>query len=115
MCNLYSVTTNQEAIRALFRIIDRYEGNLPPMPCVFPDYLAPGQGRWARDGADALGDAPTTTNRRPARDQHPQHYVTALARLAEAGEPLPRSIQQLRRTRARAERPRRKRTWYGSR
>jgi putative SOS response-associated peptidase YedK len=41
MCNLYSVTTNQEAIRALFRVINRYVGNLPPMPCVFPDYLAP--------------------------------------------------------------------------
>jgi len=41
MCNLYSVTTNQEAIRALFRVINRYVGNLPPMPGVFPDYLAP--------------------------------------------------------------------------
>jgi putative SOS response-associated peptidase YedK len=41
MCNLYSVTTNQEAIRALFRVINRYVGNLPPMPGVFPDYPAP--------------------------------------------------------------------------
>jgi putative SOS response-associated peptidase YedK len=41
MCNLYSITTNQEAIRALFRVINRYVGNLPPMPGVFPDYLAP--------------------------------------------------------------------------
>ena len=41
MCNLYSVTTNQEAIRALFRVINRYVGNLPPMPDVFPDYPAP--------------------------------------------------------------------------
>jgi hypothetical protein len=38
MCNLYSITTNQEAIRALFRVINRYVGNLPPMPGVFPDY-----------------------------------------------------------------------------
>jgi len=32
MCNLYSITTNQEAIRALFRVINRYVGNLSPMP-----------------------------------------------------------------------------------
>jgi hypothetical protein len=41
MCNLYSITTNQAAIIALFRVINRYVGNLPPMPGVFPDYLAP--------------------------------------------------------------------------
>ena len=42
MCNLYSITTNQEAIRALFRVVNRYVGNLAPMPGVFPDY--PGSG-----------------------------------------------------------------------
>ena len=36
MCNLYSITTNQEAIRALFRVLNRYVGTLPPMPGVFP-------------------------------------------------------------------------------
>jgi putative SOS response-associated peptidase YedK len=41
VCNLYSITTNQAAIIALFRIMNRYVGNLPPMPGVFPDYLAP--------------------------------------------------------------------------
>jgi putative SOS response-associated peptidase YedK len=41
MCNLYSVTTNQEAIRALFRVVNRYVGNLAPIPGVFPDYPAP--------------------------------------------------------------------------
>ncbi|TFV38002.1 SOS response-associated peptidase [Bradyrhizobium frederickii] len=41
MCNLYSITTNQAAIADLFRIVRRYEGNLPPMPGVFPDYPAP--------------------------------------------------------------------------
>ena len=38
MCNLYSITTNQAAIAALFRVMNRYVGNLPPMPGVFPDY-----------------------------------------------------------------------------
>jgi hypothetical protein len=28
MCNLYSITTNQAAIIALFRVINRYVGNL---------------------------------------------------------------------------------------
>ena len=37
MCNLYSITTNQAAIVALFRVINRYVGNLAPMPGVFPD------------------------------------------------------------------------------
>jgi putative SOS response-associated peptidase YedK len=41
MCNLYSITTNQAAIIALFRVINRYVGNLQPMPGVFPDYPAP--------------------------------------------------------------------------
>jgi putative SOS response-associated peptidase YedK len=41
VCNLYSITTNQAAIIALFRVINHYVGNLPPMPGVFPDYPAP--------------------------------------------------------------------------
>jgi putative SOS response-associated peptidase YedK len=41
MCNLYSITTNQETIRGLFRKVNRYVGNLAPMPGVFPNYPAP--------------------------------------------------------------------------
>ena len=41
MCNLYSITINQAAIIAHFRVINRLVGNLPPMPGVFPDYPAP--------------------------------------------------------------------------
>ena len=41
MCNLYSITTNQAAIAALFRVVYQYVGNLAPMPGVFPDYPAP--------------------------------------------------------------------------
>ena len=37
MCNLYSITTNQESIRALFRVINRCIDNLQPMSGVFPD------------------------------------------------------------------------------
>jgi hypothetical protein len=49
VCNLYSITTNQAAIIALFRVVNRYVGNLPPMPGVFPDYRAP----IVRNGAEA--------------------------------------------------------------
>jgi putative SOS response-associated peptidase YedK len=41
MCNLYSVTSNQAAILALFRVVNRYVGNLQPMPGVLLDYSAP--------------------------------------------------------------------------
>ncbi len=41
MCNLYSITTNQSAIIALFRVVNRYVGNLAPMTGVFPDFPAP--------------------------------------------------------------------------
>jgi putative SOS response-associated peptidase YedK len=34
-------STAQVAVRALFRVINRYVGNLPPIPGVFPDYPAP--------------------------------------------------------------------------
>jgi putative SOS response-associated peptidase YedK len=85
MCNLYSITTNQAAIAALFRVVNRYVDNLPAMPGIFPDYPAP-VVRNRADGrkmqADAMGHAAATKNRRSARDQHPQHVIAALARLA---------------------------------
>jgi hypothetical protein len=34
--HLYSITTNQAAIIALFLVMNRYVGNLPPMPGVLP-------------------------------------------------------------------------------
>jgi len=43
MCNLYAVTSNQEAIRAWAGVMaeNDHTGNMPPMPAVFPDYAAP--------------------------------------------------------------------------
>ena len=69
MCNLYSVTTNQEAIRRLFRVGRDLTGNLPPLPGIFPDYMAP-VVRVAEDG-----EREPTAVRRPARDrQLPQPH-----------------------------------------
>jgi putative SOS response-associated peptidase YedK len=43
MCNLYSMTTNVEAIRRLFQVDASNDkaGNLPAMPGIYPDYPAP--------------------------------------------------------------------------
>src|SRR5271166_4189501 len=48
MCNLYSVTKGQSAIRDLFSVKHDRAGNLPPLPAVFPDQMAP----VVRTGAD---------------------------------------------------------------
>jgi len=41
LSGLSTITTNQAAIIALFRVMNQHVGNLPPMPGVFPDYPAP--------------------------------------------------------------------------
>ena len=41
MCNLYSITRSQEAMRRAFRVLRDLTGNLPSLPAVFPDTLAP--------------------------------------------------------------------------
>lgn len=41
MCNLYNMTTNQEAIRRLFKVAIENVGNMPAFPGIYPDYMAP--------------------------------------------------------------------------
>src|SRR5579875_1681108 len=41
MCNLYSMTKGQQAIREFTRAMHDRTGNLPPLPGIFPDYPAP--------------------------------------------------------------------------
>ena len=50
ICNLYSMTTNQQAIRDLTRAMRDKAGNLPPLPGIFPDQPAP----VVRTGADGV-------------------------------------------------------------
>ncbi len=50
MCNLYSMTTNQQAIRDLARAMRDMTGNLPALPGIFPDQPAP----IVRTGADGI-------------------------------------------------------------
>jgi putative SOS response-associated peptidase YedK len=78
MCNLYFITTNQAAVIALIRVINRYVGNLAPMLGVFPDYPAPvirnvgadrelTMMRWGmrHRRARAARQSPTSATRRP--------------------------------------------------
>jgi putative SOS response-associated peptidase YedK len=41
MCNLYSSTKGQAAIIAFTQALRDTTGNLPPLPAIFPDYMAP--------------------------------------------------------------------------
>jgi putative SOS response-associated peptidase YedK len=50
MCNLYSMTSNQQGILQLTRAMVDRTGNLPPYPSIYPDYLAP----IVRNGPDGL-------------------------------------------------------------
>lgn len=104
MCNLYSITTNQAAISALFWVVNQYVGNLPPMPGIFPDYQAPvGRNagaeremvlmRWGMPPPPKFGGPPVTNIRNTNPTGAP----------GEAGKPVSGTAQQLRRIRPRAE------------
>ena len=53
MCNLYSITKSQQAIRDLVKTMRDLTGNMPPLPAIFPDKLAP-VVRTAPDGVREL-------------------------------------------------------------
>jgi putative SOS response-associated peptidase YedK len=112
MCNLYSITTNQAAIAELFRVVRRYEGNLAPMPGVFPDYPAPvirdaaGERemvlmRWGMPPPPRTG-GPPVTNIRNTSSPHwrawlkPEHRcLVPVNSFAEyAPEPNPETIEE---------------------
>jgi putative SOS response-associated peptidase YedK len=75
MCNLYSLTKGQAAIRDLFRARHDRTGNLPLLPGIFPDQTAPivrsdigGErelimARWGMPGPPQYGGAPVTNIR----------------------------------------------------
>jgi putative SOS response-associated peptidase YedK len=75
MCNLYSLTKGQAAIRDLFRARRDITGNLPLFPGIFPDQIAPivrtgadGErevvmARWGMAGPPQFGGAPVTNIR----------------------------------------------------
>jgi putative SOS response-associated peptidase YedK len=105
MCNLYSITTNQVAIAGLFRVVNRYVGNLAPMPGVFPDYPAPvirntdsgteiAMMRWGMPPPLRTG-GPPVTNIRNTSSPHWRGWLKPENRFG--------AVQQFRRIRARAQ------------
>src|ERR1700738_911297 len=72
MCNLYSLTKGQAAIRDWFRARHDRTGNLPLFPGIFPDQMLPivrngpdGErelvmARWGMPGPPQFGGAPIT-------------------------------------------------------
>jgi putative SOS response-associated peptidase YedK len=90
MCNLYSITPNQAAIIALFRVVNRYVGNLLPVPGVFPDYPAPvvhntntGRGlimmRWGMPPPSRTGGAPVRSSEESPQRADPLRSVSCSA------------------------------------
>jgi putative SOS response-associated peptidase YedK len=75
MCNLYSLTKGQAAIRDLFSARYDRTGNLPLLPGIFPDQTAPTvrndidgerelvMARWGMPGPPQYGGAPVTNIR----------------------------------------------------
>jgi putative SOS response-associated peptidase YedK len=85
MCNLYSITKNQDAIRQLFRVTQDVTGNLPPLPSVFPDVIAPAirssagereltMMRWGMPAPPQFGGAPVT-NIRNTKSPHWRRWL----------------------------------------
>jgi putative SOS response-associated peptidase YedK len=77
MCNLYSMTKSQDALRRLFGVTQDSVGNLPPLAAIFPDMPAPivrlrsGEcelaiARWGMPGPPQFGPAPITNIRNTA-------------------------------------------------
>ncbi len=91
MCNLYSLTKGQAAIRDLFRARRDLAGNLPLFPSIFPDQLAPvvrvgadGErelviARWGMPGPPQFGGAPIT-NIRNVKSPHWRRWLGVASR-----------------------------------
>ena len=86
MCNLYSVTKGQSAIRDLFSVKHDRAGNLPPLPAIFPDQMAPivrvdadGErelvmARWGMPAPPQFGGQPVT-NIRNVKSPHWRRWL----------------------------------------
>ena len=85
MCNLYSITRSQDAMRRLFAVTEDLTGNLAPMPGVFPDMAAPvvreADGgrrlepmRWGMPGPPQFGGA-SVTNIRNTKSPHWRRWL----------------------------------------
>ena len=80
MCNLYSVTKSQQAVRDLVKAIRDLAGNMPSLPAIFPNGRAP-VARMGRDGVRELvmmrWGFPAACHPRPQAAQPLPHQRTA--------------------------------------
>jgi putative SOS response-associated peptidase YedK len=86
VCNLYSLTKGQQAIRELTRAMHDSTGNLPVLPGIYPDSLAPvvrlqedgtrelAMMRWGMPGPPQFGGAPVT-NIRNTKSPHWRRWL----------------------------------------
>ena len=106
MCNLYSQTKGQRAIVELTRALRDTTGNLPPLPGIFPDYVAPivrnapdGQrelvmARWGMPGPPQFGGAPVT-NIRNTKSPHWRGWLKPAKRcVVPLAQTAPRSLSK---------------------
>jgi len=75
-CATYSMTRNQEAIRRLFRVRRDLTGNLPPLPAIFPDMMAP-IVRFGDDGHAAVYNTFNLQRHLVSRPTHRQFRTAA--------------------------------------
>ncbi len=91
MCNLYSVTKDKRAIQDLFAVRHDRADNLPPLPAIFPDQMAPfvrvredGErelllARWGMPGPPQFGGQPVT-NIRSVKSPHWRRWLAKRSR-----------------------------------
>jgi len=92
MCNLYSITTNKPPFSRPSRVVNRHVAKPAANAGCIPRLSGAGRPQHRhryRDGNHTLGHASTAAHARGASHEHPQHLITALAHVAQAGEPLP--------------------------
>src|ERR1700761_6859118 len=80
MCNLYSLTKGQQAIREMASAMRDVTGNLPLFPGIFPDYAAP----IVRNGPDGVRELTTARWGMPSSQKALLDAATARARKLEA-------------------------------
>jgi hypothetical protein len=87
MCNLYSAYSTQATMRKTFGVTRDNAGNLPPLPGIFPDQMAP-IVRMADGERELLqmrwGFPPSPEGRHTTGYERAQRGLAVLARVAQA-------------------------------
>ena len=85
MCNLYSLTKGQAAIRDWFRASYDRTGNLPLFPGIFPDQMAPIVRNGAEASVSLLWRVGACRGRRSSEARRLPTFAISAARIGAAG------------------------------